>query len=133
FNGTIDDLRVYNRVLSAAEIQALASNSAPSAPGALSSSASSSNQVNLRWSPSSSAPGVTGYGVERCAGSGCTTFAPIGTTTATAYMDGGVSPSTAYNYRVRANDANGSGPYSNTLSIATPASVGYPCPSTAGA
>ncbi len=61
--------------------------------------------------------GVTGYQIERCLGSSCSTFAQIAALSGTAYLDSGLSMSTAYTYRVRAVDAagNASG-YSNTAS-----------------
>ena len=50
---------------------------------------------------------MTGYRVERCAGTGCTTFAEIGTPTGTSLSDTGLVTGTAYSYRVRATDAAG--------------------------
>ena len=68
--------------------------------------------------------GVTGYQVERCQGSSCTTFAQIATPTGTTYKDTSVSASTSYSYRVRATDtAHNLSPYSNTANAATPSSL----------
>ncbi len=62
FNGLIDDVRVYNRILSAAQIQALADSTAPTAPSALTTgSAATSSQVNLTWTAPADAIGVTNY------------------------------------------------------------------------
>ena len=52
---------------------------APTAPGNLTGSAISGNQINLSWTASTDNVGVTEYLVERCQGVGCTTFAQIGT------------------------------------------------------
>ena len=49
FAGSIDEVRVYNRVLSSSEIQALADNSAPGAPTGLTITPASSSQLNLSW------------------------------------------------------------------------------------
>lgn len=76
--------------------------SAPTVPGNLTASASSSTQVKLEWSASSDDGGVTGYRIYR---NGSTS--PVATTTATSYTDSGLSPNTAYSYTVSAYDAAG--------------------------
>jgi chitodextrinase len=134
FNGTIDEVRIYDRALSPAEIQldmqlsvtgggapSPADASAPSAPGTLTATASGSTQVNLAWGAASDNVGVTGYRVERCAGSGCASFAQIATPTGTSFSDTALSAATSYSYRVRAADAAGNlGTYSNTAGATTP-------------
>jgi chitodextrinase len=95
----------------------------PSAPANLAATASSSSQIALAWTASTDNVGVTGYRVERCAGSTCTSFAQVGTTSgpnATTFTSSGLTASTAYRYRVRATDAAGllSG-YSNIASATT--------------
>jgi hypothetical protein len=58
--------------------------------------------------------------VERCQGSGCSSWAEIAQPTGTTYSDLGRSASTSYSYRVRAVDAAGNlGPYSATASAKT--------------
>ena len=77
FIGTIDEIRVYNRALSQAEIQAdmntpvgsTADTQAPTAPTAVAAAAASSTQINLTWTAATDNVGVTGYLVERCQGS----------------------------------------------------------------
>ena len=65
---------------------------------------------------------MTGYRVERCQGSGCTTFTQIFTLSGTTFSNLGLTASTSYSYRVRAVDAAGtSGPYSVIASATTPA------------
>src|SRR3989344_4461946 len=78
---------------------------APSAPTNLSATAISSSQINLSWSASTDNVGVTGYRVERCTGSTCTTFTQISTPIGTTYNDTGLSANTTYRYQVRAVDA----------------------------
>ena len=106
---------------------ATATTAAPTltAPTALAASSVSSTQINLTWGAASETGGVISqYRVERCQGTGCSTFAQIGTATGTGYNDAGLTASTAYSYRVRAADAGGNtGPYSN-LASATTASAG---------
>jgi fibronectin type 3 domain-containing protein len=122
FNGTLDDVRVYNRILSAAEIQALADATAPSAPGGLTATAASSSQINLSWTAATDNIGVTNYLVERCSGASCSNFAQIGTSTGTTYTDTGLTASTGYSYRVRASDANTNlSTYSTTATTTTTA------------
>ena len=132
FAGLIDEVRVYNRALSAAEIQAdmgvaigtppppVLDTVAPSAPGTLTTTASGSTQVTLSWGAATDNVGVTGYRVERCAGAGCSTFAQIATPTGTSFGDTGLTAGTSYSYRVRATDAAGNlGGYSNVASATT--------------
>lgn len=132
FNGRIDDVRVYSRALSAAEIQTdmntpvgaapLPDSEAPTAPVNLVAEAMGPSRIDLVWGAAADNFGVTLYRVERCEGSGCTTFAPVGTTPwpVTTYSDSGLTLNTSYSYRVRANDAAGNlGPYSNTAQAVT--------------
>ena len=111
FHGLIDDVRVYNRALTQAEIQtdmeprsvvAPAPMTPPSAPTNLVAQAVSATQVNLSWTAATDNVGVTGYRVERCQGSGCSSFAEVGTPTGTLFSNTGLSASTDYSYRVRA-------------------------------
>jgi len=93
----------------------------PTAPGGLTATAASSNQVNLSWSASTDNVGVTNYLLERCQGTGCSSFTQIGTSTLTSYSDTTASPSTSYGYRVRATDAAANlSAYSNTAGATTP-------------
>src|SRR5439155_665278 len=130
FAGRIDEVRIYNRALSAAEIQTdmntavgppAADTQAPTAPSNLTATAGS-GQINLSWTGSTDDVGVTGYPVERCQGAGCTTFAPLVTAPGPTYSDTGLGANTSYRYRVRATDAAGNlSGYSNVASAATPA------------
>ncbi|MGH8175770.1 MAG: LamG-like jellyroll fold domain-containing protein, partial [Steroidobacter sp.] len=113
-NVVLDELRIYNRALSAAEITADMDNpigvsdgdaQSPTAPTGVAASVISSTQINLSWTASTDDVGVTDYFVERCQGAGCTNFTQIATLTNTSYSDTGRTASTSYNYRVRATDA----------------------------
>src|SRR6266853_679638 len=118
FAGRIDEVRIYNRALSAAEIQTdmntavggtppSPDTAAPSTPAGLSATAASATQINLAWSASTDDVGVTGYRVERCQGEGCTTFAQVATPAGTSFSDSSIAASTSYSYQVRAADAAG--------------------------
>ncbi len=132
-NGRIDDVRIYSRALTLAEIQAdmntpvaggTGDQTPPTAPSNLTATAASSTQIDLSWSAATDNVAVTGYRLERCQGSGCSGFAEIAQPTGTTFSDAGRSASTSYSYRVRAVDAAGNlGPYSGTATATTPAST----------
>ena len=129
FAGLIDNVRVYNTALSAAQIQADQTTAvtsgpdttAPSQPGTLTATTVSGGEVDLSWGASTDNVGVTGYLVERCQGASCTSFAQIASPTGTTYKDTSVSASTSYSYRLRATDAAGNlSTYSNIVGATTP-------------
>jgi len=77
----------------------------PSAPGALQATSTSPDTIALSWQPATDDTGVVRYRIERCEGSGCSTFTEIATSTQPGYSDTGLAPATSYSYRVRAEDA----------------------------
>ena len=90
----------------------------PTAPVITSSSAKSSTEIDLGWSASTDAAGVTGYQILR-------NGSPINTVSGTTltFADTTVSPSTTYSYSVKAFDAAGNySAASNSVSVTTPAS-----------
>jgi len=104
---------------------AAADTTPPSTPTNLTATAASATQINLAWTASTDNVGVTGYKLERCTGAACANFAQIATLTTTTFNDTGLTASTSYSYRVRANDAAGNNSaYSNTASATTAASAG---------
>jgi chitodextrinase len=120
FNGVIDEVRIYSRALTQAEIQADMNTplggggtggdtQAPTAPASLSATAAGTSQINLSWSASTDNVGVAGYRIERCQNAGCSNFAQIASTTVTGttFSDTGRQAATSYTYRVRAADAAG--------------------------
>jgi chitodextrinase len=93
----------------------------PTAPSGLAAAAISISQVNLSWTASSDATGVTGYLIERCQGAGCTNFTQVASTAATAFSDAALSAATSYSYRIRATDAAGNlSDYSAVATASTP-------------
>jgi chitodextrinase len=125
FQGLIDEVRVYNVALTAAQIQAdmntpiTSDTQPPTAPTNLMAAAGGAGQINLSWTASTDDVSVTGYMVER-QDPGSTTFVQIGTTTATTYADTGLEANSTYSYRVRATDGAGNlSPYSNVASATT--------------
>ena len=111
-------------VMATATITVTPDTAAPTVPGNLNATTISSSQIGLTWTASTDNVGVAHYAVERCAGSGCSSFAPIGTAPSLSYTDTGLTPSTTYRYRVRAVDAatNASGP----SAVAAATTLGVP-------
>ena len=94
----------------------------PTTPGLPTATNVTSNSLTLNWTASTDNIAVTGYRLERCTGSGCTTFTQIATPTTNSYQDTTLSPLTLYTYRVRSADAAGNtSAYSATASATTPA------------
>ena len=144
FQGMIDEVRVYNVALSAAQIQldmatpitsTGSDTSPPSAPGTLTATASGTTQINLSWGAATDNVAVSGYRIERCQGAGCSNFSQIAapTGTGTTYNDTGLTAGTTYRYRVRATDSAGNlGSYSNTAGTTTQAAADTTPPSAPG-
>ena len=102
-----------------------ADTTAPSAPGSLNATATSSISVSLAWTTATDNVGVTGYRILR-------NGAQIGTTTTgLTYTDAGRTPNTAYAYEVRAVDAAGNVGPGATASVTTPPNTDLSAPSPA--
>ena len=95
FWGRIDEVRIYNRALTQAEIQTDMNTSIstpdttpPTDPTNLTATPCST-QINLSWTASTDNIAVTGYQIERCQGTGCRTFALLTTVTGTTLQQHG--------------------------------------------
>ena len=108
---------------------------APTTPASLAATAASSAQINLSWTASTDNIAVTNYLIERCQGSGCTTFTQIASIApGTTYSNTGLTAATSYSYRIRATDANGNNSaYSNTATATTSAVGDTQAPTVPGA
>jgi hypothetical protein len=108
--GLIDDFRIYNRVLSAAQIQALAmGQTEPSAPTGLTAATGAAyGEIQLNWSAT---PSATSYILRRgtAPGGPYTTSIPV---SGTSYLDTGLGNNTVYYYVVAAVATLGTGPNS---------------------
>jgi len=117
FKGSLDDVRVYDRALTLAEVQTLAGVSAdiqaPTTPGTPIAASKTDTSVNLTWAASSDNVGVSRYDVYR-------NGTKVGSTATASYIQSALNANTAYTYYVIAYDATGnaSSP-SGTLSVTT--------------
>jgi hypothetical protein len=106
----------YSNTAGAATLSAI---TLPTAPSSLPATASSSTQINLSWTDNSN--NETGFRIERCTNSGCTSSSLIATLEANVqtYSNTGLTAGTTYYYRVRAYNTSGNSGYSNTAGAAT--------------
>jgi beta-galactosidase len=105
--------------------------SAPSVPGSVTASATSSGQISLTWGASTAGSNCSvGYNVYRSTAPGFTPGAgnQVATSlTGTAFADTGLTPSTTYYYVVEAVDGSGMSAASNQASAETLASSASSC------
>jgi fibronectin type 3 domain-containing protein len=94
---------------------------APTSPGNLTATPTSSSRVDLNWTASTDDVGVTGYKVYR--DSSATPLATLSGTTL-SYADTTVSASTMYTYQVSALDAAGHESPKSNVSVTTPSGSG---------
>jgi hypothetical protein len=59
----------------------------PTSPTNLAATSPSQSSISVSWTASTDNIGVTGYIVERCQGTGCSTFTQVGTPTASPFVD----------------------------------------------
>ena len=107
FDGVVDEVRVYDRALSGAEIVAdrdtplgLADPGAPTMPGNLAVTATTESSVSLTWTASVDDTGVAGYTVY-------VDGTAAGTTTGTSFTATGLDCSSSYQLEVEAFDGGG--------------------------
>jgi chitodextrinase len=124
FAGLIDDVRVYNRALSATEIQTdmttpvggsppPADTQPPTTPTGLTVTGTTASSVSLAWNPSTDNVGVAGYGVYN--------GALAGTTGSTSFAVSGLSCGSSYTLGVDAYDAAGNRSMKATITAPTSA------------
>jgi len=129
FMGKLDEIRVYQRVLSRSEIHADMVReinplspppppSPPAAPGSLAANAASTSQINLSWADNSN--NETGFEIDR-ATSATGPWTQIATTAAgvTGFADSGLNAATTYYYRARATNTAGDSANSGTANATT--------------
>ncbi|MBP2331193.1 glucose/arabinose dehydrogenase [Kibdelosporangium banguiense] len=133
FAGQLDDVRIYNRALSAAEVAVdkdvpvAGDGVAPTAPGSLSATGGVGT-ASLSWTASTDNVGVTGYDIHRGTVSGFVPSAAdkVATVTGTSHNDTGLAAGT-YFYRVIARDGSGNtSPPSNQATTAVTGDITPP-------
>ena len=136
FNGLIDEVRIYNRALTAAQITtdmntavapAVTDTQPPSAPGTLSATGGL-GAASLSWGAANDNVGVVRYDVYRSTTSGFTPSVAnrVAQPTGLTYNDAGLGAGTYY-YRVSAEDAAGNiGPPTNEASAVVTADTTAP-------
>lgn len=102
----------YSNVICANTAESL-----PAAPSSLNAVAVSSSQINLGWTDNSG--NETSFEIERSTDNQNFTRIAVTGANATQYSDGSLQPATAYYYRIRAVNATGASPYSQTASART--------------
>lgn len=114
-------LNVPARSVTASTTSAPTDTTAPSVPGSLAASGTTSSGTTLSWSASNDGSGGTGVAsYEVLRGSSV-----VGTVTGTTYTATGLSPATAYSFTVRAVDGAGNrSAASNAVSVTTSPSSG---------
>lgn len=136
FKGSIDNIRLYNRALSASEIQTDMNTAvsapgpdtqAPTAPTNLTQTAATTTSATVTWTASTDNVGVTGYNLYK-------TGLPAGTATATTTTFNGLTCGTTYSIGVEAVDAAGNrsaqtpGSITTTACDSTPPTVSITSP-----
>jgi len=117
-NGVDNALLDYESITVTSGSTPPADTTAPTVPTGLNSPSKTSTSVDLAWTASTDAVGVTGYDVYR----GATLVGTFAGTTATA---SGLTANTAYSFTVRAKDAAGNvSAASSALSVTTSAAAG---------
>jgi autotransporter-associated beta strand protein len=122
--GILDDIRIYNRQLSASEIVSLVNAAAPAQPTALTVTSSGSKNIQLGWTAST---GAASYNIKRSttSGSGYTTIASGNS--ATSYKDTSIAGGGPYYYIVTAKSGLFESTPSNQVTVLlAPAAVTYP-------
>ncbi len=103
-----------------AAVTTLAAPAGPAVPTSLTATATSDSQVELSWL---NGVGYSGVDIEESLAGGA--FVPVGSVSGNvaALTVMGLSPETAYVFRVQAFNANGESPYSATATATTPAAA----------
>ena len=121
FSGLIDEVKVYNRPLTAAEITTdmnvtnqPADTQAPSTPAGLAQAASTATSINVRWTAATDNVGVAGYTLYK-------NNVAVSTNTGASFNYTGLTCGTSYTLAVDAYDAAGNHSPRASLTAATAA------------
>lgn len=124
FKGALDEVKIYNRALSASEVSAIyaadtapqaADTTAPTTPGNLTASGVEGTQTTLTWIASTDDSRVAGYKILK-------NGTLLTTTTNTTYTDTTLVPDTSYTFSISAYDDAGNSSSPITTTVKTPSS-----------
>ncbi|MBK1877957.1 LamG-like jellyroll fold domain-containing protein [Pelagicoccus mobilis] len=129
FDGLIDDVRIYRRALSGADVLAALNESVnstgttdsenPSVPSSLTAIRLSETQAQLSWSAATDNVGVLGYIVTRDG-------VEIGSTAGTSFVDHGLEPFSIHEYSIVAFDSSGNQSLGSNLAVIDTSSSNQP-------
>jgi hypothetical protein len=123
-NAPAHNLSGYSNPPASATTLAPPDTTPPTDPSGLGATAVSAGEIDLSWTGSTDASGINLYRIERCSGVSCVNFSEIATVPGnqTTFQNTGLTASTSYTYRVRAEDnapAHNLSGYSNPPASAT--------------
>ncbi len=113
-NGALDDVRLYSRVLSDAELSALAAGPLVAPQGL--TAAPGTGKITLSWS---AVAGASDYTVRRSASVGGPFASLVTGVSTTSYADTGLTDGATWYYTVSASGFTGAGPASSPVSATT--------------
>jgi endo-1,4-beta-xylanase len=114
------NMSAFSAAVTATTQAASTDTTAPSVPGAITTSGLTSTSVNLAWGASTDntgGSGLAGYDIFRATGA-TGTFASVGTSTTASFSATGLTANTTYRFEVRARDVAG-----NLSAFNTPVSI----------
>ena len=122
--GTLDDIRIYNRQLSAPEIVGLVNAAAPSQPAALTVAAAAAGNIRIKWTGSA---GAASYSIKRSTTSGNSYTTIASGITDSSYTDTSLTNGGPYYYVVTARSGLFESAPSNEVNVVlAPAAVTLP-------
>ncbi|WP_166437305.1 LamG-like jellyroll fold domain-containing protein [Niastella caeni] len=122
-NGILDDIRIYNRQLSALEVVNLVNSAAPSQPSGLTVTSAATKNIQLTWTAST---GATSYSIKRSTISG-SGYTVIASATGASFTDTTIAGGGPYYYIVTAKAGLFESAPSNQVTVLlAPAAVTYP-------
>ncbi|MBW5448850.1 hypothetical protein GE107_22675 [Cohnella sp. CFH 77786] len=120
-NGKVDDFRIYNRAINAAEITEVMNGQtlSPSAPAGLTAAAADHTSINLSWSEVTGATGYNLYATDSNVVNAVYTKLNRSVIEGTTFVHTGLKANTAYYYKVTAVNESGESVMSSIVSATT--------------